>query len=122
MYKNPKVINELGGIVMEAIEDGEPDRYLDPVLDAIEHKLAMKGKYGAVTPFTPPSEQEVLEQLAAQGRAQRDSLLASTDWTQLPDVPQATREAYAVYRQALRDVPQQDGFPLTITWPEHPHG
>jgi hypothetical protein len=57
------------------------------------------------------------EELAAQARAQRDSLLASTDWTQLPDVPQATREAYAVYRQALRDVPLQDGFPTDIIWP-----
>jgi len=57
------------------------------------------------------------EQLAAAARAQRDSLLASTDWTQLPDVPQATREAYAVYRQALRDVPEQEGFPTDINWP-----
>jgi len=62
-------------------------------------------------PIIPP------EQLAAAARAQRDSLLASTDWTQLPDVPQATREAYAVYRQALRDVPEQDGFPTDIIWP-----
>ncbi len=117
MYKNPKVINELGGIVMEAVQEGEPDQYLDPVLDADEHNAVTAGKYGAVAPFTPPSEAEVLEELAAAARAQRDSLLASTDWTQLPDVPQATREAYAVYRQALRDVPEQEGFPTDINWP-----
>ena len=70
-------------------------------------------KVAAYVPPPPPT----LEELAAQARAQRDSLLASTDWTQLPDVPQATREAYAVYRQALRDVTEQEGFPTDINWP-----
>jgi hypothetical protein len=74
---------------------------------------------GAIKPYVPPTPPPppTPEELAAQARAQRDSLLASTDWTQLPDVPQATREAYAVYRQALRDVTLQDGFPTNIIWP-----
>lgn len=53
-------------------------------------------------------------------RDQRDTLLASTDWTQLPDVPQAIKDKYAPYRQALRDVPQQAGFPDNIQWPVKP--
>jgi hypothetical protein len=67
-------------------------------------------------PPPPPSDEE----LAIQIRARRDSLLAGTDWTQLPDVPEATRSAWAEYRQALRDVPQQSGFPKSVTWPTPP--
>ena len=57
-----------------------------------------------------------------EARAQRDKLLAETDWTQVLDAPidAETREAYRAYRQALRDIPEQEGFPETITWPELP--
>ena len=57
-----------------------------------------------------------------EARTKRDKLLADTDWTQVLDAPidSATREAYRTYRQALRDLPEQDGFPETITWPELP--
>ena len=57
-----------------------------------------------------------------EARAKRDKLLAETDWTQVMDAPidAATREAYRAYRQALRDIPEQEGFPETITWPELP--
>ena len=57
---------------------------------------------------------------AASVRARRDVLLDKTDWTQLPDVPLATKSAWATYRQALRDVTAQPGFPLDITWPAPP--
>lgn len=59
---------------------------------------------------------------AEEARAERDKLLAETDWTQVLDAPidAATREAYRAYRQALRDLPEQEGFPDTITWPELP--
>lgn len=62
------------------------------------------------------------EQLAAQARAQRDKLLADCDWTQTLDAPidADTREAYRAYRQALRDIPEQEGFPMSIIWPELP--
>jgi hypothetical protein len=53
-------------------------------------------------------------------RQQRNSLLASSDWTQTGDVPQAIKDAWATYRQALRDVPQQSGFPTNVTWPQKP--
>lgn len=53
-------------------------------------------------------------------RIDRDELLAQTDWTQLPDVPDTTRTKYQAYRQALRDVPQQSGFPTDIDWPTKP--
>lgn len=53
-------------------------------------------------------------------RIQRNKLLVSTDWTQNADIPQATKDLWAPYRQALRDVPQQAGFPDNIVWPTPP--
>lgn len=59
---------------------------------------------------------------AADARATRDSLIAACDWTQMPDgvLPVAVKAAWITYRQALRDVPQQTGFPATIQWPTSP--
>jgi len=68
-----------------------------------------------VEPDPGPSE----EQLAAQARSQRDALLSQSDWTQVPDAP-VDQQAWATYRQALRDLPQQAGFPTEITWPVKP--
>lgn len=62
-------------------------------------------------------------QLAATARAERDRLLSVSDPQALPDYPhvdQAARDAWLAYRQALRDVPEQAGFPAAINWPEVP--
>lgn len=55
----------------------------------------------------------------AATRARRDTLLLACDWTQLPDVPLATKQAWATYRQSLRDITQQ-ADPLAIEWPTPP--
>lgn len=52
-------------------------------------------------------------------RYQRNALLSASDWTQLPDVPLATKEAWAAYRHALRDITQQ-ADPFAIVWPVAP--
>jgi hypothetical protein len=57
----------------------------------------------------------------ADVRAQRNGLLAVSDYTQLTDVPIANRAAWATYRQALRDIPAQGGFPESVTWPTPPN-
>ena len=56
--------------------------------------------------------------LEATERATRNQLLKETDHFGLVDV--TTAEAMTAYRQALRDVPQQEGFPHTIIWPTKP--
>lgn len=53
-------------------------------------------------------------------RMDRNALLSNTDWTQLSDVPQEVKDRYVQYRQALRDLPTQSGFPQTVTWPTQP--
>jgi hypothetical protein len=55
----------------------------------------------------------------AATRAQRSQLLQQSDWTQLPDVPLATKDAWAEYRQALRDITEQPD-PFNIIWPTPP--
>ena len=77
---------------------------------------AMKGEAAPYVPPPAPSDDEI----AAQVRAERNRLLAASDWTQLPDVPEAIRTAWAEYRQALRDAPSQEGFPHSVVWPEKP--
>ena len=52
-------------------------------------------------------------------RSIRDGLLSQSDWTQLPDVPLATKEAWATYRQALRDITSQPD-PFAVLWPVKP--
>tara|TARA_R110000796_G_scaffold233511_1_gene352053 strand:+ start:519 stop:800 length:282 start_codon:yes stop_codon:yes gene_type:complete len=55
---------------------------------------------------------------AVQVREQRDARLAETDWMASSDLTMSSEWAY--YRSSLRDVPSQDGFPNTITWPTKP--
>jgi len=71
------------------------------------------GKFVVVPPVAPPD-------VSFSVRRHRDALLTACDWTQLPDVPEATQSRYQTYRQALRDVPDQPGFPTAIQWPEQP--
>jgi hypothetical protein len=58
--------------------------------------------------------------MAFEARQFRTSLLLASDWTQLADTSDIHGETWAPYRLALRDVPQQAGFPIGIVWPDEP--
>lgn len=62
-------------------------------------------------PELPSAPQWGMEQYLQQVRAERDERLRQSDWSQLPDVQSLMdddiKERYRVYRQALRDIPQQ---------------
>jgi len=60
-----------------------------------------------------------LEQVDRNVRARRNDFLADTDWTQVADAP-VDQAAWATYRQALRDVTAQEGFPYSVAWPTKP--
>lgn len=68
------------------------------------------------------ARQEERDDVATAVRAQRNALLFDTDKTQISDAPitEESREAYREYRQRLRDIPDQPGFPYEIDWPELP--
>ena len=68
-------------------------------------------------PITEPDPEPVAPEVSV--RAKRDNLLSTSDWTQVDDSP-VDKSAWPTYRQALRDVPAQSGFPNTITWPNKP--
>lgn len=57
------------------------------------------------------------ESIASIVRQERDAMLKGSDWSQLPDAPTAIKERYQLYRQKLRDISDQDGFPFDIEWP-----
>ena len=67
--------------------------------------------------YTP--EPLLEERVAASIRAERNERLSATDWTQVADAPVDTA-AWAAYRQALRNVTEQAGFPTDVEWPEQP--
>ena len=54
--------------------------------------------------------------------ATRNHLLVASDWSALPDVPMTPekRSEWAAYRQALRDITDQPGYPLEVVWPVQP--
>ena len=63
-----------------------------------------------------------VEGLATKIRIQRNNLLEQTDYLMMSDYPiEPDRLAKVkIYRQALRDIPEQAGFPRSITWPDKP--
>ena len=104
--------------------------FLDQVPDDVWGKYVVGDKLVSKPP--QPSQHHIFDYAAKQWidprtpetewplvRAERDRRLAATDWTQLPDVPLATKEMWATYRQALRDVTLQ-ADPFNIVWPVAP--
>ena len=67
-------------------------------------------------------EIERLEQAAESARNQRDRLLTETDWVTIraTDTGDPVPTEWQTYRQALRDIPEQTGFPEEIEWPQEP--
>jgi hypothetical protein len=65
-----------------------------------------------VAPSAPKTEEQI--------RSKRNSLIASTDWWAASDLTMTAEQT--AYRQALRDVPDQSGFPTNVTWPTNPEG
>ena len=85
-------------------------------------------KYALGPVFTDNEQGTAAEQMAAyvaqkdaeqakNVRQQRDDLLAKTDWSQGKDIADAVSSSWVTYRQALRDVPAQAGFPWNVEWP-----
>lgn len=83
-------------------------------------QAAIDGKWVEVTGSWPPAPTDV--ELADAARSKRANLLSACDWTVLPDAPltAAQQTAWKAYRQALRDVTAQAGFPQVIDWPVAP--
>ena len=87
--------------------------------------LAAMSAKGDVAAYVPPTQEELTEALAQSVRSERAQRLLAVDaiagnalrWAALSE---ASQSEWATYRQALLDVPQQSGFPDSITWPQEP--
>ena len=68
------------------------------------------------------NHEPTLDELSSQVRAKRDRRIAETDYYMMPDYPSDPNniEEMKAYRQALRDIPKQEGFPSKFTWPDVP--
>ena len=97
------------------IEVPDPIRPDDNLFTSVENP---DGSWTA-TPRTVDDLAARLAQQAAAVRASRTQMLKDSDWTQIADST-ANKPAWAAYRQALRDVPAQVGFPQSVTWPQEP--
>ena len=73
---------------------------------------------GALVEIEP---EQPFDEAENEARLHRDRLLVDSDWTQLPDAP-VDKAAWAIYRQALRDLPNHPAWPnlLTEDWPSVP--
>jgi hypothetical protein len=81
----------------------------------------LQGKWTQKWEVTNASADEIsvrTEEKSAEVRAERDYRLASCDWTQGKDISDEVSATWTTYRQALRDIPSQPGFPFDINWPE----
>ena len=78
--------------------------------------LVVSSDYGA---YVAPTAAETSAALSAVIRAERNALLADSDWMALTDVAPMP-SAWKNYRIALRDLPEQSGFPHSFTWPVKP--
>lgn len=72
-----------------------------------------------VRDMTAEEVQQRNEAKALEVRTTRNEKLAESDWTQVIDSP-VDQTVWATYRQALRDISSQEGFPWAITWPDVP--
>ena len=110
-----------GNVCMES--DTEPEfytRWVHTPADSPDNVATKDADVGDIAIVLTDAEYDTV--LAASARQKRDRLIAVTDYLVTPDYPiEPDRLAKVkIYRQALRDIPEQSGFPRTIIWPEKP--
>lgn len=110
-----------GNVCMES--DTEPEfytRWVHTPADSPDNVATKDAVVGGIAIYLTDAEYDTV--LAASARQKRDRLIATTDYLVTPDYPIESDKLAKVkiYRQALRDIPEQAGFPRTITWPEKP--
>lgn len=125
--KKPTCAKDLVGVVVSHTSTNPHDVELRNLVRTFAQSEGFREKRGEdlsweVEKIPEKTEEEKLADAEAQARAKRDALLASCDYFVMADYPASDEDKALVvaYRQALRDVPQQDGFPLSIVWPEKP--
>ena len=115
-----EVLEALGADVVFEGPQAQPTRYQTAFRDGVEQ---IGGKWYTKYSVADMDAEAIAAKDAEQAkavRADRNAKLAASDWTQGKDIPDNISSAWATYRQALRDVPAQAGFPWTVEWPTQP--
>lgn len=119
--RNDKAIITFFDNIQEITEDEETKYTYDTYELELQNKenleQEIKEKYQK---YLEKAKSEEYKNLAKEIRTERDKLLAATDWTQLQDtsLTDEEKEKYRIYRQKLKDVPQQDSFPYNVEFPK----
>jgi hypothetical protein len=112
-------INQYGGDIVLEGPQAQPTRYQTSYRDGVQQiDGAWYTQYSVADMDADAIATKDAEQ-AKVVRGQRNTKLAESDWTQLADSA-VDKSVWATYRQALRDVPSQTGFPWDVTWPTQP--
>ena len=114
-----EILDNLGADVVFEGPQASPTRYQFAFRDGVEQ---VDGKWYTKYSVSDMNQEakDALDTTQAEAvRKQRTEKLAESDWTQVADAP-VDKTAWAAYRQALRDITAQAGFPWTITWPDAP--
>ena len=114
-----QIINDFGGDVVFEGPQAQPTRYQVAFRDGVEQ---IDGKWYtkySVAEMDQETKDALDAKQAALIRSERTQKLAESDWTQVADAP-VNKETWAVYRQSLRDVTTQTGFPWEVIWPAKP--
>jgi hypothetical protein len=114
-----EVLEALGADVVFEGPQAQPTRYQVAFRDGVEQVDGRwLTKYSVADLDDDAKAAKDAEQAKAM-REQRNQKLKDTDWTQVADAP-VDKAPWATYRQALRDISAQPGFPWTVNWPEQP--
>ena len=114
-----EILDSLGADVVFEGPQAQPTRYQIAFADGVEQ---IEGKWYTKHSVADMDADAIAAKDAEQAksvRQQRTEKLKDTDWTQLADST-ADKTAWAAYRQALRDITAQAGFPWTVDWPAQP--
>ena len=115
----PEILDSLGADVVLEGPQAQPTRYQTAFRDGVEQiDGAWYTKYSVADMDDEAKAAKDIRQ-AESVRSDRNQRLKDCDWTQLADST-ADKQAWAAYRQALRDVPAQAGFPWEVVWPDQP--
>jgi hypothetical protein len=112
-------LRELGWLPVRLEEGDVQEKFVGSVFAILPSEVVETKIWRA---YTAEEQAEIDTQKAAQVRRERNTKLTECDWTQLNDTPldNAAKIQWTAYRQALRDVPDQAGFPFDVNWPSVP--
>lgn len=116
---NAEVLESIGADVVLESPTPTVTRYQGIARDGVEQIGGQWFTKWKTVDFDDAVKAVVDEQQAKSVREQRDQKLKDTDWTQVADAP-VDKTVWATYRQALRDITGQSGFPWEVTWPTQP--